>query len=73
MMQLICNWYLQVLQLHLGTNQLLICVLNFSYVSFFNSGGSGTMFQMWVPKTLTLLSPNVTEFWIGTLRSSLYL
>ena len=29
--------------------------------------------SLWGPKTLTLLSPNVTEFRIGTVRSSLYL
>ena len=52
---------MQAVQLHLGPNQLLICVLNFPYdVSLFNS--TGNMFQMWGPKTLTLLSPNVTEF-----------
>ena len=61
-----------MLQLHLGPSQLLICVLNFPYnVSLFNSAGN--MFQMPGPKPLTLLSLNVTELSIDTLRSFLNL
>ena len=63
--------YLQAVQLHLGPNQLLICVSTFSYISLFNSAGN--IFQIRTPKSLTVLSPNVTEFPIVTLRSSLRL
>ena len=63
--------YLQAVQLHLGPNQLLICVSTFPYISLFNSAGN--IFQIRTPKSLTVLSPNVTEFPIVTLRSSLRL
>ena len=63
--------YLQAVQLHLGPNQLLICVSTFSYISLFNSAGN--IFQIRAPKSLTLLSPNVIEFPKVTLRSSLRL